>query len=36
VQGYQASLTELGAANRQHPRLQIDIAQFEVARFAEA
>ena len=35
VQWHQASLTELGAANGQHPSLKIDILQLEIARFAE-
>ena len=36
MQRHQASFTELGTADRQHPRLQIDILQFEVACFTEA
>jgi DNA topoisomerase IA len=36
MQRHQASFTELGAADRQHRRLQIHILQFEVACFAEA
>lgn len=35
VQWYQASLTELGAADRQHRGLEIDILKLEVARFAK-
>ena len=36
MQRHETSFTELGAANRQHPRLQIDILKFEVACFAQA
>ena len=36
MQRHQASLAELGAADRQHRGLEIDILKLEVARFAEA
>jgi len=36
MQRHQASFAKLGTADRQHPRLQIDILQFEIARFTEA
>jgi hypothetical protein len=36
MQRHQTSLAELGAANRQHRRLQIGILKLEVACFAEA
>ena len=36
MQRHEADFTELGTANRQHPRLQIDILKFEIAGFAKA
>ena len=36
MQWHQASLAEFAAADREHRRFQIDILDFEVARFAEA
>jgi hypothetical protein len=36
MQWHEASLAELGAADRQNRRFQIDILKFEVARFADA
>ena len=35
MQGYQAGLAELGASDRQHSLLEIDVLKLEVARFAE-
>src|SRR2546426_7747129 len=35
-QRHQTRLAELGAADRQHPILQIDILKLKIARFAEA
>jgi len=34
MQRHQTRLAELGAADRQHRRLEIDILKLEVARFA--
>jgi hypothetical protein len=36
MQPHEASLTELGAADRQDRRLQIDILKLEIASFAKA
>jgi hypothetical protein len=36
MQRHQASLAELGAADRQHRRLQIGILKLKVACFAKA
>lgn len=35
VQGYQARLAELGAPDRQEPRLQVDVLEFQVARLTK-
>jgi hypothetical protein len=35
MQGHQSILTELGAADRQHPRLQINVLKPEITRFTE-
>ena len=35
MQRHQTSLAELGAANRQHRRLQVNILKLDVARFAD-
>ena len=36
MQRHEARLAELGAANRQHRRLEVDILKLEIVRFAEA
>jgi hypothetical protein len=36
MQGYQSVLTELGAADRQNPGLQVDVLKLEIARFGQA